>query len=154
SDSTASQANAILNADGSVTLIPGQSFRPGGLNNAGVMVQQSGPPQLNNAAGNAIVVNYPAFTNQTGVNWSISGASLNNAGLFLENISSRAFTFASVSGTYSQFYCPTAGGQPFWSAMNDNGVVVSTRTIGTPLPGSSQTSLSPASINFPPAPVG
>ncbi|HEX4278137.1 MAG TPA: choice-of-anchor D domain-containing protein, partial [Bryobacteraceae bacterium] len=154
-DSSASQANAIINPDGSVTPIPGPSFQPGALNNSLEMVQDGNPPQLNNSSGSVIVINYPGYY-QPGVPYNVQGSALNNAGVFAGSISG-GFLFDSGSGVYSEFFCPgmSRGQYGSWVAINDSGGVITPfGIIGTPLPGQSQTALSSAGINFPAQQVG
>ena len=152
---------AILNPDGTVTLLPGFNngspgqSAPGSINTAPQMLESMlgfGGTALADASGNLTTIPIPhAF----GLN--NSGTVVGYAGSGPNGGDAPWFGFSRDStGTISDVFCP---GNPFFNppatqAINDNGVVAGGTVILTPLPGQPQISLSTNTLTFPPAPIG
>ena len=151
---------AILNPDGSLTLLPGFNGQgpdvPAGINNAPKMIENAsffGGYALVSADGTSTPLSAYSF----GVNNSdfVIGYHLLGA--------NREPPYEAVlrdpSGSYTDVLCPgvpltgTAWGYPIFFGINDNGVLAGTY-IATPQPGEAQMSLSTTSVTFPATPVG
>jgi hypothetical protein len=147
---------AILNPDGTYTLMPGQSMyggRPKSLNNAPQFLADT---FLDDAAGNLTLIQ---FVHPDG-GGSISFG-LNNNGFVTGAFGgSNSYGFLrDASGNFSEIMCP---GVPATAtsayAINDANAVAGYFNngyyIATPLPGAAQTVLSTTSVTFPPTGVG
>jgi hypothetical protein len=135
---------AIINPDGSVTLVPGQTdglqFYLGSINNSDQILELRGTTHLVNASGSDADTTI-AFARGLNNAATVVGFGFNGDGYSWD-----------PSGVKSRVLC--LGGNAIVAAINDSGVVVGGWHIMTPLPGEPQISLSTTNLTFPPTPVG
>ncbi|HWF11780.1 MAG TPA: hypothetical protein VG297_25105 [Bryobacteraceae bacterium] len=156
---------AILNADGTLSTVPGYSFGsqsrnlPGGLNNASQMLESDHSfGQTSLASPSGIIANIalppPTPTYAFGVNnaGSVIGYGLTPE---IDEPPYRDFTWDENSGAYSELLCqePSLDAQPGLFGINDSGILVG-QAIAYPQPGAAQFSISTTTLNFPDTPVG
>ena len=136
---------AIINPDGSVTLVPGQTdglqFYLGSLNNSGQILEIRGTTHLADASGNDADTTIPF------------ARGLNNAATVVGyGFGGDGYSWDPTSGVKSRMLC--LGGNAIVQGINDSGVVVGGWHIMTPLPGEPQIILSTTNLTFAPTPVG